>query len=110
MIKFLLINLNVTLLTLLGALHFSSFSQLNLLQNSGFEEFDTCPYSSDIGGIGCDQICKAFPWFQPFQPNNNWSSGCGGSSSDFFHSCSGRIPNILYTDYQFPHKGYGFSG
>jgi hypothetical protein len=80
--------------------------------NPGFEIYDTCPYFSDnpiYSGAGT--ICRAYPWFQPYQPNNNWSSGCGGSSSDFFHICAGQIP-IVWSgfDYQFPYFGSGFAG
>ncbi len=92
-------------------MEFWSFSQLNLVPNSGFEQYGTCPEHPNPSAIGLEQICKAVPWFQPYQPNESeWSSGCGGSSSDFFHTCSGQIPYILYTDFQYPHIGNGFSG
>ena len=102
----------VLLLILLVVLDFSGFAQpINLVPNPGFEIYDTCPqdlFNPPYSGI--DQICKAVPWFQPYQPNNNWSSGCGGSSSDFFHSCSGQIPYLLNIDYQASNTGNGFSG
>ena len=60
-----------------------------------------------LSGFGA--ICNSVPWFQPFFPNDT-SSNCGGSSTDFFHTCSEQIPNILYTDFQFPYNGQGFAG
>ena len=111
MIKIHYSDLKLKLLILLGALHFYSFSQNNLVSNSGFEIYDTCPYfSGNPIFSGAGDICKATPWFQPFLPNDNWPSGCGGSTSDFFHTCSGQIPQILNSDFQFPNRGFGFSG
>lgn len=100
------------LLILLGALHFSVFSQYNYVPNPGFELYDTCPYYSENPiHSGAGTICRAVPWFQPYQPNNNWSSGCGGSSSDFYHTCAGVVP-IVWSgyDFQYPNYGNGFSG
>ncbi len=87
-------------------------TQVNLVPNPGFEIYDTCPlYSENPIHSGAGTICRAVPWFQPYQPNNNWSSGCGGSSSDFYHTCAGVVP-IVWSgyDYQFPNLGGGFSG
>jgi hypothetical protein len=86
---------------------------VNLVPNSGFEVYDTCPfYASNPILSGGNSICKATLWFQPHLPNETPSTfGCGGSSSDFFHSCAGLIPYILNNEsYQFPSKGNGFAG
>ncbi|MBU3659101.1 MAG: T9SS type A sorting domain-containing protein [Flavobacteriales bacterium] len=110
MIKFLNVYIKVMLLIILVELHFNVSSQNNLVPNPSFEQYDTCPYFPNPSAIGLEQICKSVPWFQPNEPNATPSSGCGNSSSDFFHSCSGQIPNVLYTDFQFPNFGNGFSG
>jgi hypothetical protein len=85
---------------------------INLIPNSGFEDFSNCPiWVSNTLLNGLDQICYATPWFQPHFPNSNSEIGCGESSSDFFHTCSNNIPNIFFNnDYQFPNKGLGFAG
>jgi hypothetical protein len=85
---------------------------INLVPNPSFEIFDTCPYFSDNPSMsGAQVICRATPWFQPHLPNAEPFETCGGSSSDFFHSCAGYIPNILNNDsYQFPYSGEGFVG
>lgn len=84
---------------------------INLIPNPSFENFNNCPISeTNPYYSGLNQICLATPWFQPFQPNDS-SSMCGGSSSDFFHKCSGNIPIIPYKqDFQNPKNGSGFSG
>jgi len=86
---------------------------INLVPNPSFEFFNNCPIS-EINNYynGLDQICLAYPWFQPYYPNDiSWSSGCGGSSSDFFHSCAGIIPDIAWReDFQLPNKGVAFAG
>ncbi len=46
------------------------FSQVNLVPNPSFEQYDTCPFNDE-------QIRFASPWFQP-------TTG----SSDYFNSCS----------------------
>ncbi len=100
-------------LIVLMTLHFSCFSQLNLVTNPGFEIYDTCPfYASNPILSGGNSICKATPWFQPNLPNETQSTfGCGGSSSDFYHNCAGYIPVVWSGfDYQFPHNGEGFCG
>jgi len=86
---------------------------INLVPNPGFESYEVCPtWISNPISNGLDQICYAKPWFQPYLPNDtSSSSGCGGSSSDFFHECSNDIPYVLYkTDYQYPKSGSGFAG
>ena len=60
---------------------------------------------------GAEAICRAIPWFQPNEPNATPSSGCGKSSSDFFHTCSGNIPLVSFgNNFQYPNSGNGFSG
>jgi len=104
-IKYILIIIN---------LNWLCFAQpINLVPNSGFESFTTCPnYPSSPNYSGANSICLASPWFQPLNPNASPSDfGCGESSSDFWHVCSGNIPKVWTgLDYQFPNNGNGFSG
>jgi hypothetical protein len=74
--------------------------------------YDTCPNISFNSFIGLDQICKATPWFQPYNPNESpSSSGCGGSSTDFYHQCADELPFFMNDFcFQFPNTGSGFSG
>jgi hypothetical protein len=85
---------------------------VNLVPNPGFEMYDTCPNISFNSFIGLDQICKATPWFQPYNPNESpSSSGCGGSSTDFYHQCADELPFFMNDFcFQFPNTGSGFSG
>ncbi len=87
-------------------------TQVNLVPNPGFEIYDTCPFNTVMPiRAGAEAICRATPWFQPNEPNATPSSGCGKSSSDFFHTCSGNIPYVSSGfNYQYPHLGNGFSG
>jgi gliding motility-associated-like protein len=64
----------------------------NLVPNSGFEEFTTCPYDGSL-------IYLAFPW-------TNANSG----SSDYLNNCStsNYISNILQNNQ--PHNGNGCAG
>jgi hypothetical protein len=103
---------NLKLLCFTVTLSFSCFSQNNLVPNSGFEVYDSCPYFADNPILsGAEVICRAIPWFQPCYPNLNPSSGCGNSSSDFYHNCGGNVPIVwLGFDFQYPNSGGGFSG
>jgi len=95
------------------SLTFSCFSQNNLVPNPGFEQYDTCPnFIINPVLAGGNAICNAIPWFQPRLPNASPSTfGCGGSSSDFYHKCSGNIPFVWSGfDFQYPYSGEGFSG
>ncbi len=86
---------------------------VNLVPNPGFEVYDTCPYFADNPiASGASMICRAIPWFQPHLPNDTSSTyGCGGSSSDYFHSCANYVPKVLSgNDFQFPRNGNGFAG
>ncbi len=86
---------------------------INLIPNPGFETYSDCPYfEASPYYSGANAICLATPWFQPLNPNANPSDfGCGESSSDFYHTCAGRIPKMMYdSGYQFPNSGNGFSG
>ena len=88
-------------------------TQVNLVPNPSFELYDSCPYYSvNPNYSGAGTICRATPWFQPHLPNETPSTfGCGGSSSDFYHTCAGNIPFIwLGFDYQYSNNGAGFSG
>ena len=85
---------------------------VNLVPNPGFEYFSSCPFYPSTLYSGANAICLASPWFQPLNPNATPSDfGCGESSSDFWHSCSGNVP---YTaggfDFQYPKTGDGFIG
>ena len=84
---------------------------INLVPNPGFENFFSCPfYPSDTIFSGAGQICLATPWFQPLNPASV-ENDCGESSSDFWHTCAGNIPQVwIGLDYQFPNNGNGFSG
>ena len=59
----------VLLLIITVSTQLSSFSQINLVPNPSFEEFTSCPNISYNNIIGLDQICNAYPWFQPNSPN-----------------------------------------
>ena len=86
---------------------------INLIPNSGFETFSDCPYFEPSPYYsGANGICLATPWFQPLNPNSSPSDfGCGESSSDFYHSCAGRIPKMMFDEgFQYPNSGEGFAG
>lgn len=102
---YLIIKSQVRILLLVILFNNKVFAQVNLVPNSGFENYDTCPIQ--YGGIytGVDQICRAIPWFQPHYPNPSW---CGGSS-DFYHSCAGSVPTN-FAGKQSPHYGNGYTG
>jgi hypothetical protein len=87
-------------------------TQVNLVPNPGFEYFSSCPFYPSTLYSGANAICLASPWFQPLNPNATPSDfGCGESSSDFWHSCSGNVPYTLGgSDFQFPNNGNGYSG
>jgi len=106
MIKFLFIFKKVMLLILLGALHFSVFSQFNLVPNPSFEYYDSCPQPIAPNYQGVDKICRAVPWFSPAQPE---PFNCGGSSTDFFHACNGSVPRNI-NGFQYARTGLGYGG
>ena len=86
---------------------------INLVPNSGFETFSICPLIPEAPNYsGVYAICSASPWFQPLNPNATPSDfGCGESSSDFWHACTGNVPfTIGGNDYQFPKTGNGMVG
>ena len=86
---------------------------INLVPNPGFEYFSSCPYYEPSPYYsGANAICLASPWFQPLEPNIPFSDfNCGESSSDFYHTCAGRIPKMMFDEgYQFPNSGNGFTG
>lgn len=80
-------------LFLLLACYQSGESQ-NLVPNPSFEIFSTCPT------VPSGNIFLASPWFQPHTL---------GSSSDFFHGCSGNVPSNAF-GYQYPRTGEGYAG
>jgi len=85
----------------------------NLVPNNSFETFSTCPLIPEATNYsGVNAICLASPWFQPLNPNATPSDfGCGESSSDFWHVCSGNVPLTGGgSDFQYPKTGDGFAG
>jgi|GEM_PF-1833453 len=80
-----------TITIVLILFYYNGFSQNNLVPNSSFESYSSCPAN--------DELYKAIPWYQP---------NLTGSSSDYYHTCSGHVPN--YVTYQYPHTGNGFAG
>ena len=75
----------------------STYAQVNLVPNPGFELYSVCP---NLDG----QITNAVPWFQPY---------LGASSTDYFNSCSlGMIVSIPinFVGYQQPKGGNGYAG
>jgi len=85
----------------------------NLVPNNSFETFSICPLIPEATNYsGVNAICLASPWFQPLNPNATPSDfGCGESSSDFWHVCSGNVPLTGGgSDFQFPKTGDGFVG
>jgi hypothetical protein len=86
---------------------------INLVPNPGFELFSICPLIPEAPNYsGVNAICLASPWFQPLNPNATPSDfGCGESSSDFWHVCSGNVPlTVGGSDFQYPKSGEGFAG
>ena len=82
-------------------------TQVNLVPNPGFEVYDTCPFIVNNPLLsGIDKICRAVPWFSPAQPE---PVNCGGSSTDFWHSCNGTIPSN-FAGFQQPRTGEGYAG
>ncbi len=75
-----------------------TFGQINLVNNPGFEEYNSC--------LGCNQnITEANYWFQP----NTWDWPNGGS--DFYHTCNPNCtPPQIVSGYQNPRSGNGFGG
>jgi hypothetical protein len=76
-------------------------AQPNLVPNSSFEVYDSCPSTWTSDG----PIILANPWFQPYIPS---------SSSDYFNSCD-TVSNFWgvpknWAGYQFPRTGQAFSG
>ena len=103
----------VLLLIISVSAHFSCFLQINLVPNNSFETFSICPLIPGAPNYsGVNAICLASPWFQPLNPNATPSDfGCGESSSDFWHSCSGNVPLTGGgSDFQYPKTGDGFVG
>jgi len=79
----------------LGSLH----AQLNLVQNSSFEIYSSCPNGSGFP----NDIAKAIPWYNP--------TGC---SPDYFDSCNitnnGFNVPVNFRGYQFARTGAGYAG
>ncbi len=77
-----------------------SFSQVNLVNNPSFENYNTCN--------DCNQnITEATFWFQP---NIWWGAGLNGGS-DFYHACNlSCVPPQTVAGYQYPRTGNGFGG
>jgi hypothetical protein len=74
---------------------------INLVPNSSFEIYDTCPSNFTSPG----PITFAKPWFQPYLPV---------SSTDFYHTCDTTsgffgVP-FNFLGFQLPLTGMGYSG
>lgn len=74
-------------------------SAQNLVLNGGFEDFTSCPDSTE-------QVKRAYPWIQPT-----------GGTSDFYHACNGSNCDALQVGvpcnglgFQVPHSGEGYAG
>lgn len=83
-------------LSFLFAFHaFISFSQTNLVPNSSFEIYDTCPN-------GASQIYRTIPWFQPTP-----------GTSDYFNQCETTnyvsVPNN-FAGMQIAKTGVAYAG
>ncbi len=79
-------------------------SAQNLVPNSGFEDYASCPTS--YSGVTFDDV--SFPYVQ------NWFAPTGGSS-DYFNACadlssSVSIPNTYYWDYNPSHLCNAMAG
>lgn len=92
--------MNKRKILLIELLFFSFFSsaQVNLIPNSSFEVYDTCPNTSS-------QIRYAVPWFQPNET---------GGSTDYYNICDtgnhlAYVPSN-WAGFQYPYSGNAYAG
>jgi len=85
---------NIVFYTLFLLFTFKLSAQVNLVPNSSFEIYSTCP-------DGLSQINKATPWYDPT-----------GASSDYFNVCDTGYANVPYSSmgYQQARTGVGYAG
>lgn len=78
--------------------HFSGFSQQNLVQNGSFEEYYQCP---DVGNVPLSEYVAY------------WQNGGNWDTPDFFHPCSNIPGNTVPCNWrgcQFPINGDSYVG
>jgi len=107
-------NIKKKQVLLILAFFYSIVNQLtaqpqNLVPNGSFENFDTCPSIMS-------NLILASPWFGAqcgYSVVTPYPYICSSGSSDFYHGCSGEIPNWITlgtTVFQFPKSGIGMAG
>jgi gliding motility-associated-like protein len=86
------------------SLHQKIEGQVNLVPNSSFENYTTCPF--DYG-----QLYYATPWFQPNYYFGTVTTAC---SSEIYNTCGSfgyvSVPSNNTSGHQIPRTGEGYAG
>ena len=77
-------------------------AQTNLVPNSSFELYDTCPYNQS-------KINFAIPWFDPIQTTSDFAHQCNGGLTQPLPGTWGGVPYNFW-GHQYAKTGLGYAG